>query len=157
LNFLNRIFEEVCDENYRHRTAVVSNPWKNWHFIIIETDEGISGLGKATGPLITKPFEAAVLEIRRLWVDEDPRRVTTLWQKLFEALYLPSHLVPLQALAGIEVACWDILGKSLGQPVHALLGGKVRDRIRVYANGCYQVPQDPVIWREKARGMWSER
>jgi galactonate dehydratase len=54
-------------------------------------------------------------------------------------------------MAGIEFACWDILGKSLGVPVHALLGGKMRDRVRVYANGWYTGPRTPEGYAERAR------
>ncbi|HIP11036.1 MAG TPA: hypothetical protein EYG65_15080 [Rhodospirillales bacterium] len=51
---------------------------------------------------------------------------------------------------GIEMACWDILGKSLNVPVWQLLGGKQRDQLRVYANGWYQGPRDPSFFAEKA-------
>jgi galactonate dehydratase len=105
---------------------------------------------------MTKPYEAAVHEIKRLCLGEDPLRVTALWQKIFEALYLPTNRVPLRAMAGIEVACWDILGQFLGQPVHALLGGQVRDRVRIYANGWYQGPRNPEVWAEQAREVVSQ-
>jgi galactonate dehydratase len=128
------------------RTVVVGNPWKNWVFVLLETDAGIVGLGEATGGLSTKPIEAAVHELKPLFLGQDPCDVNALWERLYKGTYL--NLSP--AMAGIEMACWDILGKSLGVPVWTLLGGRVRPRIRAYANGWYQGPHDPSFFAERA-------
>ncbi len=121
------------------RTVVVGNPWKNWVFVIVETDDGLTGLGEATGGLQTLPRVASVEESKHLVVGRDPRDV----HAIFEHLYLSGFLNISPAMAGIEMACWDILGKSLGVPVHRLLGGKVRDDVRVYANGWYSGDRTP--------------
>ena len=55
------------------------------------------------------------------------------------------------AMAGIETACWDIVGKELGLPLYRLLGGRAQERIRTYANGWYQDDRDPVRFAERAR------
>lgn len=127
-------------------TTVVGNPWKNWIFVQVYTDEGIVGLGEATGGLSTKPNEAAVHELRPLYLGQDPRDVGALWDRMRKGLFLKQNA----AMSGIEMACWDILGKSLGVPVWRLLGGKQRTRIRAYANGWYTGPRDPKYFGERA-------
>ena len=128
------------------RTVVVGNPWKNWIFVVVETDQGITGLGEATGGLSTQPTVAEVEEVKHLVIGEDPRNIHKIWGEL----HLAGFLNISRAMAGIEMACWDILGKSLGLPVHALLGGKVRDDVRVYANGWYSGERTPEGFGQKA-------
>lgn len=131
------------------RTVVVGNPWKNWVFVIVETDEGVTGLGEATGGMQTAPQVAYVEESKHLVIGRDPRNVHEIWNHL----YLSACLKLNPAMSGIEMACWDILGKSLGVPVHRLLGGQVRDRVRVYANGWYTGPRTPAGFADKARDV----
>ena len=128
------------------RTVVVGNPWKNWIYVIVETDEGMIGVGEATGGLETQPRVAAVEEVKHLVIGMDPRDI----HSIFHKLYLASFLNITAPMAGIEMACWDILGKSLGVPVYTLLGGKVRDDVRVYANGWYSGDRTPEGFAEKA-------
>ena len=128
------------------RTVIVGNPWKNWIFVVVETDDGLIGVGEATGGSETQPRVAAIQEIKHLVIGMDPRNV----HEIFHKLYLTAFLKVTQAMAGIEMACWDILGKSLGVPVYTLLGGKVRDNVRVYANGWYSGERTPEGFAEKA-------
>ncbi|MCX6048692.1 MAG: mandelate racemase/muconate lactonizing enzyme family protein [Chloroflexi bacterium] len=131
------------------KTFVVGNPWKNWVFIKLETDAGISGLGEATGGLSTKPALGDLEELTRHIIGEDPCHPERLWYKLHKARFLGIS----KGMSAIEQACWDILGKSLGAPAWQLFGGKHRDTLRVYANGWYQGPRDPVFFAEKAAEM----
>lgn len=131
------------------KTTVVGNPWKNWIFVQLVTDEGIIGVGEATGGLQTRPNEAAVHELKPLYLGQDPRDVHALWDRMHKGLFLGQNA----AMAGIEMACWDILGKALNVPVWRLLGGKVRSRIRAYANGWYQGPRDPAFIAERAAAV----
>ena len=128
------------------RTVVVGNPWKNWIFVVVETDEGLIGVGEATGGSETQPRVAAIEEVKHLVIGMDPRNI----HEIFHKLYLTAFLKVTPAMAGIEMACWDILGKSLGVPVHTLLGGKVRDNVRVYANGWYSGERTPEGFAAKA-------
>ncbi len=128
------------------RTVVVGNPWKNWIFVIVETDEGLIGLGEATGGLSTQPTVAAVEEVKHLVIGRDPRHIHAIWNDLYLAGFLNVN----REMAGIEMACWDILGQSMGEPVHRLLGGKVRDEMRVYANGWYSGPRTAEGYAERA-------
>ncbi|MCB0115645.1 MAG: mandelate racemase/muconate lactonizing enzyme family protein [Caldilineaceae bacterium] len=128
------------------RTQIVGNPWKNWVFVIVETDEGITGLGEATGGLKTKSHEADVHEIGRFVIGEDPTQPERIWQKMHKGTFLGTG----PAMSGIEMACWDILGKALNAPLWKLLGGKQRPKIRVYANGWYKGPREPQFFAERA-------
>lgn len=129
------------------RTVVVGNPWKNWIYVIVESDDGLIGIGEATGGLETQPRVAAVEEVKHLAIGMDPRNI----HEIFHKIHLATYLNISAAMTGIEMACWDILGKSLGVPVCTLLGGKVRDRVRVYANGWYSGDRTPEGFAEKAK------
>ena len=128
------------------KTIVVGNPWKNWVFVKMFTDEGLTGLGEATGGLSTRPGEAEVHELARFVIGEDPRHPERVWQQMYKGVFLNTSV----AMSAIEIACWDILGKSLGAPLWQLLGGLQRPRLRVYANGLYQGPRDPAFFAEAA-------
>ena len=119
--------------------------------VVIETDEGLTGYGEALGsPQVMK----AIIEhqLKPLLVGEDPTRTAYLWEKMYSvarlglSLYygrsMPEGGVPgekMRAMSGIDVALWDIAGKAAGMPVHKLIGGAVRDRIRAYASGGHGV------------------
>jgi len=124
--------------------------WKACHaaIAVVETDEGITGYGEAAGksPLTMK----SIIEhdLKPLLVGEDPTRVTYLWERMHNGTRLnlslfygrsqPEPHAPgefMCAMSGVDVALWDIAGKALGVPVHRLLGGTVRNRIRAYASG----------------------
>jgi len=128
------------------KTFIVGNPWKNWLFLKICTDEGLTGIGEATSGFSTKPVEAQVQELSPLVLGEDPLHPERLWQKVFKNIYLKVNT----ALSAIEIACWDIVGKNFGVPLWQLLGGKTRPRLRVYANGWYTCPRDPGAFAQHA-------
>jgi galactonate dehydratase len=135
------------------KTFIVGNPWKNWVFVKVYTDEGVTGIGEATSGLSAKPGEAQVHELERFVIGEDPLQPERLWQKMYKGLFLGINV----GMNAIEIACWDILGKSLNVPLWKLLGGKQSPKLRVYANGWYQGPRDPFFFAEtaaklKARG-----
>jgi galactonate dehydratase len=129
------------------RTLIVGNPWKNWVFVIVETSSGISGLGEATGGLQTMPNKESVEEIKHLAIGKNPLEITNLIDELYKASFLKIT----QAISSIEIACWDILGQYLKVPIHQILGGKVRDKVRVYANGWYSGERTPENFGEKAK------
>ena len=120
-------------------TFVVGNPWKNWVFLQLLTDEGVVGLGEATGGLSTLPHEAQLRELRSVIVGHDPTNVRALTSHVEKSLYFSTG----PAVAAIEMACWDILGKVLNAPVWQLLGGVSSPRLRAYANGWYSGERTP--------------
>ncbi len=114
--------------------------------IRIETDAGIIGWGEVDGcPWVVKAIVEApmshtlVTGLRALLIGEDPLETARLWQKMYQrTLYYGREGAVIQAMAGIDLALWDIKGKALKQPVWKLLGGRHRDRLRVYASNMFQ-------------------
>ncbi|MBI2843814.1 MAG: mandelate racemase/muconate lactonizing enzyme family protein [Armatimonadetes bacterium] len=123
-------------------TYTVSAGWKNWLFVKVCTDEGVYGIGEATINGFIKTTEAAVHELEHLVIGKDPRQVNLVARSMIKTIQDVGHIHRL-AMAGIEVACWDILGKSLGAPIYQLLGGKVREDVLGYANGWYRTERTP--------------
>lgn len=132
------------------KVIVVGNPWKNWIFVKVMTDEGIEGLGECTGGLMTAPNRSAVEELRSRLIGKNPADIQGILEFTRKTLFLARGG---NALSGIEMACWDIVGKLCGKPLYQLLGGKVRESIRVYANGWYQGPRVPQMFAQKAKEM----
>jgi galactonate dehydratase len=103
-----------------------------WLCLKIETDQGLIGWGEPTLEGRAQTVETAVQEMMRELVGQDPRRIEHHWQTLHRGGFYRGGPVLTSALSGIEQALWDILGQHLRVPVHQLLGGRVRDRIRMY-------------------------
>ncbi|GAA2132983.1 galactonate dehydratase [Actinomadura napierensis] len=103
-----------------------------WLFCRVETDDGLVGWGEPVVEGRAETTRAAVHELADLLLGADPRRVEDLWQTMTKAAFYRGGPVLSSAVAGLDQALWDILGRSLGVPVHQLLGGAVRDRVRVY-------------------------
>ncbi|MER2177729.1 MAG: galactonate dehydratase [Stenotrophomonas maltophilia] len=104
-----------------------------WLFVRIETDAGIIGWGEPIVEGRAHTVAAAVEELSDYLIGKDPRRIEDHWNVLYRGGFYRGGPILMSALAGIDQALWDIHGKALGVPVHALLGGPVRDRIRVYS------------------------
>lgn len=104
-----------------------------WCFVRIDTDEGISGWGEPVVEGRAQTVAAAVDELSDYLVGKDPRRIEDLWSVMYRGGFYRGGPILMSAIAGIDQALWDIKGKQLGVPVHQLLGGPVRDRIRVYS------------------------
>ncbi len=103
-----------------------------WLFLKIETDEGISGWGEPVMEGRAATVEAAVREFADVLIGRDPRRIEDIWQTLYRGTFYRGGPILMSAIAGIDQALWDIKGKALGVPVHELMGGAVRDRMRMY-------------------------
>lgn len=113
-------------------TVVVGAEMRNWVFVKVQTDEGLVGWGEATVEWKTRAVTACVEDFCSLLIGEDPRRVEHLFQMMIRQHFFRPGMVEGSAISGIEQACWDILGKSLRVPVWQLLGGNVREQIRLY-------------------------
>ncbi|MFD0200380.1 MULTISPECIES: galactonate dehydratase [Saccharothrix] len=103
-----------------------------WLFCRIATDEGVVGWGEPVVEGRAETVRAAIGELSDLLLGADPRRIEDLWQLMTKSAFYRGGPVLSSAVAGVDQALWDILGKSLGVPVHQLLGGAVRDQVRVY-------------------------
>ena len=104
-----------------------------WMFLKVETDEGITGWGEPVLEGRARTVETAVQEFGETLIGRDPRRINDLWQTMYRSHFYRGGAVLMSAIAGIDQALWDIKGKALGVPVHELLGGRVRDRMKVYS------------------------
>jgi galactonate dehydratase len=112
-------------ETFIHRNS--------WVFVRITTDAGIVGWGEMLKDK-ARACAAEVEEQTQHLLGQDPRRITHIWQSLYKHGFYRGGPVLSAVLSGIDMALWDIRGKSLGLPVYELLGGAVRDRIRIYGN-----------------------
>lgn len=117
------------------RTVAVGAGWRNYVYVLLDTNIGITGLGEASLGGQTHAVLGAIRDLEPLIIGADPFRIEHIWQQAYRHAFWHGGVTFLSALAGIEVALWDIKGQSLGVPIHSILGGSVRDRIRAYANG----------------------
>jgi galactonate dehydratase len=134
-------------------TFTVGAGWKNWLFVRVETDAGIHGVGEGTLNGFIATTETGVHELRHLAIGQDPQRTTALAKRMLDSVSLDGGHIHRTVIAAVEVACWDILGKSLGVPVHQLLGGRVRGSVLGYANGWYRTERTPEAFLEAARAV----
>ena len=131
---------------------VLGTPWRNLTFLKVETDEGLVGVGEARVLNRTDAVLGYLSEaIPRYVLGSDPFQVERLVQRMFREDFGRAGEIIMTATALVEVACWDIIGKALDQPVYRLLGGEVRERIKAYANGWYDVERTPGEFFEAAQ------
>ena len=122
------------------KTLVMGTSWRNLTFVKVETDEGLTGVSEVR---MNNRTDALVAYIdgakRRHVIGSDPFNTEDLYQRLFRDDYGRAGEIVATGISVIEIACWDIIGKALNQPVYRLLGGACRDKIKAYANGWYRV------------------
>ncbi|WP_327356442.1 galactonate dehydratase [Streptomyces sp. NBC_01304] len=104
-----------------------------WMFVRVETDEGVVGWGEPVVEGRAEPVRAAVEVLSEYLIGQDPMRIEDHWQVMTKGGFYRGGPVLSSAVAGLDQALWDIKGKAYGQPVHQLLGGPVRAKIRAYA------------------------
>jgi len=104
-----------------------------WLFLKIETDAGVTGWGEPVVEGRALTVEAAVKELADYLIGKDPRLIEDHWTVMHRGGFYRGGPILMSAIAGIDQALWDIKGKALGVPVHELLGGKLRDSIKVYS------------------------
>lgn len=103
-----------------------------WLFLKVETDEGISGWGEPVLEGHAETLAAKICELEDVLIGRDPMLIEDTWQMIYRNGCYRGGPVLMSAMSGIDMALWDIKGKAYGQPIHALMGGKVRDRVRSY-------------------------
>ncbi|MXV82123.1 mandelate racemase/muconate lactonizing enzyme family protein [Candidatus Poribacteria bacterium] len=122
------------------KTLVMGTSWRNLTFVKVETDEGLTGVSEVR---MNNRTDALVAYIdgakRRHVIGSDPFNTEDLYQRLFRDDYGRAGEIVATGISVIEIACWDIIGKAVNQPVYRLLGGACRDKIKAYANGWYRV------------------
>ncbi len=119
------------------------------HFVQVETDEGVSGLG---GPIPRDQAEVIGCEFAPLILGEDPRAHERIWDLLYRSAVHGRKGVVMQALSALDCALWDLKGRWLGSPVYRLLGGPTRTELPVYASALgYSL--EPSLLKARARDM----
>ena len=120
----------------RVETHVCHARMRNWIFVKVVTDQdGLWGWGEATLEWHTRGIVGAIADVSELIVGEDPTRIEYLWQMMFRQHFWHGHGIErATAIAGIDLALWDILGKIAKLPCSKLWGGPVRDHVRTYCH-----------------------
>jgi galactonate dehydratase len=117
----------------RISTVVVNARMRNWVFVKVETDQaGLIGWGEASLEWKTRAVVGAVQDIAELLIGEDPRRIEHIWQIMYRQQFFKGGVVIMTAISGIDQALHDIKAKNFGVPLYELIGGRVRDTIRMY-------------------------
>lgn len=122
----------------------------NWVFVQVLTDEGLHGVGESTLEYHEHALVGAIGDLAAGLIGKDPLRIEEHFFHLVRDSYWRMGPVLFSAISGIEMALWDIAGKALGVPVYRLLGGKMRDSIRLYANGWFAGAKLPAEFAAKA-------
>ncbi|QQP92785.1 hypothetical protein IGS68_30520 (plasmid) [Skermanella sp. TT6] len=115
-------------------TTVVNAEMRNWVFVKIATDQGLYGWGEATLEWKTRAVVGAIDDLKPILLGCDPRDIRQNVRALVKHGFWKVGAIGMTAISGLEHAMWDIFGKSVGLPVWRLLGGKVRDRVRIYTH-----------------------
>ncbi len=140
-----------------YRTYVVSTPWRNLTYLVLDTDEGIAGIGEARVLGRTNSVLELLRETKHHFIGHDAFDIEGLYQKYTLLDFDKAGSVAITAFSMLEIACWDCIGKKAGLPVYKLLGGKVLSgdkpvqKIPAYANGWYRVDRSPDAFAEAAK------
>src|SRR3990172_8974567 len=114
------------------KAFVVDELGTNRVFAKVYTDDGLAGLGEGTLASRSQAVAAAIVENERYLLGKDPRDIEGLWQHMYRRARFRGGPVLCSAISAVDIALWDILGKSLNVPIYRLLGGACRERVRMY-------------------------
>ena len=126
----------------------VQAPGRTLVVIVVQTDEGITGVGEAGLQRRWHAIAGAVEHMRAWLIGEDPSRIEHLWQRMSRGGFYPSDRLIGSAISGIDIALWDIKGQALGVPVYELLGGRCRDYVETFSMAGHQTPEDGLEEKE---------
>lgn len=117
-------------------TFVVDAGWRPWSFIAVRTDEGITGYGECSDGRMPQSVVATAKEFETILAGKDPRPVETRYWDMYRMAIQNPGGIAATAIAGIELALWDVKAKALGIPVYELFGGPIRRQQRIYWSHC---------------------
>ena len=138
-------------------SVIVPQAGRSYVYVLVRTDAGLTGLGEATLMGRERSVREALRDFAELVIGEDPLRREYLWHRVFLSDRRRSGAVQMGALAGIDVALWDIAGQALGLPIHRLLGGPVRDRMALYSHCHADAPEEVPERLRSAAGCGVDR
>lgn len=129
-------------KTYVVENANPSRGGRHWLFVKLITDNGIEGIGEPVRIGFDSPVVVQMIKSMadRHIIEMDPFNIETMWRKMYSGTYRPGA-AHMGILSGFEMACWDIIGKAVGQPVYNLLGGRYHEKIRSYTY-MYPAPED---------------
>ena len=127
---------------FKMRTPVHKTAGTNWMFVRITTDTGEYGWGETSTQYKDAGVDAEIKDFAKYLIGKDPFQIEHIWTSLYRRVTWTGGAVTMSAISGIDLALNDLKAKSLGIPVYELLGGKVRDDIRAYANGWFDPTED---------------
>jgi galactonate dehydratase len=134
------------------QTYLVDNPWKKWLFVRLETNDGSYGISEGTLYGESSAVIAELKEKQKWYIGKSPFEIEKLWSEWYrDSFNRSSSAANITALSAVETACWDIVGKHYGAPIYSLLGGSMRDKVRIYANGWYTHISSREQFAERAR------
>lgn len=134
------------------RPLVLGTAWRNLTFVVVCTDEGLEGVGEVRMVNNTEALLGYLREaVPNHVLGSDPFAIEDLVLRMRRNDYGRPGQVEMSGISAIEIACWDIVGKALGQPIYRLLGGPVRGRVKAYANGWYRVERSPEAFHAASR------
>ncbi|HEY5550509.1 MAG TPA: enolase C-terminal domain-like protein [Opitutaceae bacterium] len=141
---------------------------ENYVYVKIYTNQGITGLGEGTLSAKCLTVATAIGELKRHLVGKDPTEIERHWQDIFRSPRYRGGPVLMSALSAIEIALWDILGQAVGLPIWRLLGGRARDRVRIYCHEGYlhreshtkkrrfkDAEEEIALWVQKKSDGWT--
>lgn len=123
----------------------------NWAFIKVETDEGLYGWGEASLGGNEKSLEGMIEDLKRHIIGRNPLEIEKLMFEVYRDIYWKGGAVLMSALSGIEIALWDIMGKFFNTPTYTFFGGKMRDKVKMYANAWFIGAREPEEFANKAK------
>ncbi len=131
---------------------VLGASWRNLIFLKVKTDEGLVGIGECT----LQNREEGVLgylqgAVRRHVIGSDPFNIEDLWMRMYRNEFWRNGPISTTVISGIEIACWDIVGKACGQPVWKILGGRCHEKVKAYANAWYTVERRPEEFAQQVK------
>ena len=121
-----------------------------WSFLKISTDEGITGWGEPMVEGRARTVETAIIEQASFLIGKDPLRIEYLWQSMYRNTFYRGGIILTSAISGIEQALWDIKGKYYNMPIYEMLGGKYREKVRMYGH-CWGATTEKIIGRALER------
>jgi len=135
------------------RAATGSATWAANSIIIrLTTSNGLVGYGEAVPTLRVQPVIQSLREVARVYLGKDPFDVERNWQEWHKHdFYLPVSFESTTAVSAFDIACWDIIGKQVGAPIHQLIGGSMRRKVRLYSNGWYNDCVTPDQFGQRAK------
>lgn len=133
------------------KTFIMDAYRTNWTFVKVETDEGLYGWGEASLGTQEKALSGCVEDLKRLIIGRNPLEIEKMRFEVYRDIYWKGGPVLMSAISGIEMAMWDISGKYYNVPVSALLGGKIHDKVKMYANAWFIGAKEPEEFAKAAK------